>query len=155
VGAYVIGADEGEAYWFLDNLMTVKASSGLTGNRGLALLEAVMPPGSAPPPHVHEKEDEAWYVLEGAVEFRVAGKTLTARQGSFVFAPKGVENGFRVTSSTPLKVLAITWPAGFADFVRELGEPAGARTLPSHPKIDPERIVAVGKKHGIHVLPPH
>ena len=83
MGAYVIGADQGEAYWFLDNLMTVKASSGLTGNRGLALLEALMPPGSAPPPHVHEEEDEAWYVLEGAVEFTVAEKTFTARQGSF------------------------------------------------------------------------
>ena len=154
MGAYVIGADEGEAYWFLDNLMTVKASSDLTGNRGFALLEAVMPPGSAPPPHIHERDDEAWYVLEGEVEFNVVGQIFTADSGSFVFAPKGEEHGFRVTSSTPLKVLAMSWPAGFADFVQELGEPAVARTLPPEPKIDPERIVAVGQKHGIRVVPP-
>ena len=152
--AYVISADQGEAFWFLDNLMTVKASRDLTGNDGFAMLEALIPSGSAPPPHIHEHDDEAWYVLEGEVEFTVAGRSLNAGPGSFVFAPKGVQHGFRVTSSTPLKILTMTWPAGFADFVRELGEPAADRTLPPEPKIDPERIVAIGRKHGITILPP-
>jgi len=154
MGAYILQANEGDPYWFLDNLMTVKAASDLTGNRGFALLEAVLPPGSAPPPHIHESEDEAWYVLEGEVEFRVAEKAMKATPGSFVFAPKGVEHGFAVASSSPLRVLIMTWPGTFADFVRELGDRAPARTLPPQPKIEPDRIVAIGEMFGIRVLPP-
>ena len=65
-GHYTLSKDGGDAIWFLGGLMTVKASRTQTGN-AFAIVEFTLPPGFAPPPHIHHMEDEAFYILEGAV----------------------------------------------------------------------------------------
>jgi ketosteroid isomerase-like protein/quercetin dioxygenase-like cupin family protein len=84
---YALAADEGEAIWFLGNLLTVTAFGAATGG-ALAVLESLGRPGAATPRHVHWREDEAFYVLDGALrgycgdqEWRGAGDVRLAAAG--------------------------------------------------------------------------
>ena len=82
--------DEGtRSLWVLGELLTYKIPSQQTGG-AYVLFEAATPPGAGPPPHVHHREDEAFYVLEGQYEFLNGRETLRAGAGSLLYVPKGV-----------------------------------------------------------------
>ncbi|MFF5264698.1 quercetin 2,3-dioxygenase [Actinomadura viridis] len=139
--------DEGEAFWFLGSLVTVKAAGARTRGR-LTVLEFVNPPGFAPPLHRHLEEDELFYVLSGAVRFHCDGETLAAGPGDFVHLPVGLPHTFRVGPDEPLRCLQITTPSGFEDFVASTGGPAGERRLPDPPAGDvPPDPAALGEAH--------
>ncbi len=96
---------------------TLKASSEQT--RGA--FEVIELTGAGgPPPHVHREREEAFYVLEGSVQFVLGDDTVEAGQGSFVFVPCGIRHGFRVTPGA--RALVFISPAGLEGFFRELGE---------------------------------
>jgi hypothetical protein len=61
--------------WVVDELMTLKASAEHTG-RAYSLTDSVVPSGGGPPPHVHHREHEAFWVLEGELEVQVGEKHL-------------------------------------------------------------------------------
>src|SRR3982750_3870596 len=94
-GAVLRGPGAGASVWFLGNLMVVKATAQGT-NGAFVLLESLIPAGASPPMHIHEREDEACWVLEGEVTFRCADETFAATPGSFVFLPRNVPHTFRV-----------------------------------------------------------
>src|SRR5438034_7550844 len=73
--------DEGEALWFLGTLATVKASGKETDGR-VAVIEHLAPRGSGSPLHVHHREDEWFYVIEGELTFWVGGEVIDAPAGS-------------------------------------------------------------------------
>lgn len=150
---YALAAGEGEATWFLATLMTVKAGGAQTGN-AFTLLEWQAPPGFGPPPHIHHNEDEAFYVLEGALTVTCGDRTWRAEPGSFVWLPRGIVHSFVVDGNSPLKGLQITAPAGFERFIAELGEPAPALTLPPPAAPDVERLVAVSARYGVAIVGP-
>jgi quercetin dioxygenase-like cupin family protein len=77
---------EGDIFWAFGVLVTVKASSGETGDK-VAVTEQFGPKGVGSPLHVHHNEDEWFYILDGEVTFWVAGKVIVASAGSFVFRP--------------------------------------------------------------------
>ena len=77
-------ADEGDTTWFFNALMTTKASSAETGG-AYSLTEHVITPASTPPMHVQVDEDEAFYILDGEVEFEVDGQVALATPGTFAF----------------------------------------------------------------------
>jgi len=81
----VLQADEGEAIWFLDTLVTVKAASESTGSWALVEIAAA---GHAPPLHAHHSEDEAFYVLEGEMSIICGDRRFNAAAGSFVLIPR-------------------------------------------------------------------
>ena len=89
--AYLLAADEGQALWFLRNRMTVKATVQSTGG-AYGLLESLIAPGFSPPLHVHHREDEAFYVIEGTLTMRCGDRTFRAEPGSFVFLPRDVHD---------------------------------------------------------------
>jgi mannose-6-phosphate isomerase-like protein (cupin superfamily) len=64
-------------------------------------------------PHVHEGEDDAFYILEGELTFQFGGEEASAQPGTFVLVPPGVEHGFRNDSEVPVRMLNIHAPAGF------------------------------------------
>jgi quercetin dioxygenase-like cupin family protein len=76
-------AEEGEALWFLGFLVFVKASSESTDGR-VAVIEHLGPRGAGSPLHVHSREDEWFYVIEGELTFWVGGDVIKGRAGSFV-----------------------------------------------------------------------
>ena len=89
------GRDDGEATWFFNALMTTKASMAETGG-AYSLTEHLVTAASNPPMHVQVDEDEAFYILEGEVEFEVDGQVVTATPGTFAFVARGAAHRFRV-----------------------------------------------------------
>lgn len=150
---YLRRVDEGPAFWFLGNLVTIKASGAETGGR-LTVAEFVNPPGFAPPLHRHQVEDEMFYVLSGSARFHCADKELHAGPGDFVLLPFGVAHTFVVGANEPLRALQITTPAGFENFAAEAGCPASERRLPGPALIDPAALGHAASRHGIEVLGP-
>ncbi len=152
VTPYLTRADEGEVLWFLGTLVTVKAAGAQTGGR-LTVVEIVHPPGFAPPLHRHLVEDEAFYVLDGTVQFRSGERVLDAGPGDFVLLPARQPHTF-VVGPQALRTLQITTPSGFEDFAADVGEPARERRLPEPAAIDPVALGHAAHRHAIELLAP-
>jgi mannose-6-phosphate isomerase-like protein (cupin superfamily) len=154
VGGYGLREGEGEARWWLGSLTTMKATGKETGGR-YTLVEVLEPEGADGPLHVHYREDEGFWILEGELTFTIGNETLKASPGSFVFGPKGVAHRYRVDSG-PARILFILSPSGFEDFIHASSDPAGSLTLP--PPQDPpdeaemERLAALARRHGAEIL---
>src|SRR5213080_3789808 len=86
-----------------------------------ALWEAIVPPGGGPPPHVHSREEEGFYVLEGEITFFVGDKRLVASAGMFANLPVGTPHSFKNESSRPAKMLIVVAPAGLEQMFFEFG----------------------------------
>ena len=146
--------EEGEALWFFGALVIVKASSETTAGR-VTVIEHLAPEGSGPPVHVHHREDEWFYVIEGDLTFWVGGRIIKAPTGSFVYGPRDIPHTFKVTSPQA-RSLVVTEPAGFEKFMRALGEPAAAHTIPPASVLLPsrDRIIAAATQFGLEILGP-
>jgi quercetin dioxygenase-like cupin family protein len=154
VQGYHVAADEGDAYDFLGTLSQIKASRTSTAG-ALAVVQQLLPPGFAPPPHVHHDEDEAFYLLSGEVVADVGGQQVAARTGSFLWLPRGVQHGFVVSGDGPCSMLVITTPAGFDGFVAEVGTPTTVTDrLPEPSEPDVPRLVEIASRYGIEFPPP-
>jgi mannose-6-phosphate isomerase-like protein (cupin superfamily) len=144
----------GEAFWFLGQLITIKASAETSGG-GLSLIEALVGKGPGAPLHVHHRDNEWFFVLEGEMAFWVGGTVIEAPAGTFVYGPREIPHTFDVISSQARFLLG-TDPAGFDGFVRMVGEPAKTLTLPppadSPPDMGP--LVAAAEQFGIEILGP-
>ena len=149
---YANARDGAPAYWSLGTLLTMRATAEQTGG-AYSLMEETMPKGTEPPPHVHHDEDEAFYLLEGALTVRVGEETFTAEPGSFVFCPRDVPHLLTVESDVA-RMLVLCTPGGLDAMFVELGEPAPDRTPP--PAVGPpdvDRVVAVAARYGAELLP--
>src|SRR6266705_637300 len=146
--------DEGEALWFLGVLATIKAASEMTSGR-VAVIEHLAPEGAGSPLHVHHREDEWFYIIEGNLIFWVGGRTIEASAGSFVYGPRDIPHTFTVTSPEA-RFLLVAEPAGFENFMRTLSVPATARTIPpaTVPPPSMERIMAAAAQYGLEIVGP-
>ncbi len=115
-----------------------------TGGRYTMFLN-VTPPGSGPPPHWHDHEDEWFYVLEGRVEFFHDGKWTEVPPGASVFMPRGSVHTFRNVGDTLLKQVIHTAPSGFETFFARVAEEFHRDGGP-----DVARVVEISAEHGIH-----
>ena len=145
---------EGEARWWFDGLATIKATKEQTGGH-YTLVEVLEPEGEGPL-HVHYREDEGFWVLEGQLTFEVGEETIKAGPGSFVFGPKDVPHRFTVESG-PARLLFILSPAGFEEFVYATSEPAKEHALPPAPEGPPseaemEHLRALARQYGGELL---
>jgi len=146
--------DDGEARWVVGMLVIFKATSETTGGR-VAVVDHLAPQGAGPPLHVHTREDEWFYIIDGAVRFWVGGQVIEAKAGSFVYGPRNVPHTFLVTS--PLaRFLVVAEPAGFEAFLRKISEPARALTVPPVEVVapPPERMIAIAAEYGVEILGP-
>ena len=116
-------AGEGERIWIVGDTMTLKATEQTTGG-SLVLLENLTAPGGGPPPHIHTREDEFWYVLDGTFEIRIGDEVHVLGPGGFAYAPRGTAHNFRNTADTPSRVLVGFTPGGMGEFFRAAGQPA-------------------------------
>jgi mannose-6-phosphate isomerase-like protein (cupin superfamily) len=148
-----IAAEAGQAVWFTQNRMTIKATSAMTGG-AFGLVEAVGPAGSSPPLHVHHREDEAFWVLEGTLTVRCGDRTFTAGPGSFTFLPRGVPHTFVVEGDAPVRLLSICVPGGFEEYFVAAGRPAGDDGLPPNVPPDVAMLREVGERYGLEIVGP-
>ena len=97
--------------------------------------------GQGPPLHVHADLEEAFYVVEGEVEFEVDGKTTKATPGTFILSPRGVPHKFRLVSPEPAKLFKIISPPGFEKFLEDIdGESDLNRILEASKKYNTEWV---------------
>ena len=149
-----LSQEEGLAFWFLNNLITVKATTESTGG-SYSLCHQVSPPESATPYHLHHFEDEAFYILEGESTFICDGKKTIAGPGEYLFLPRGIPHGIRVTGPKPTIMLILAMPGtGFVGMMQEMGEPAAERVLPKPAPPDMEKLTRLCAKYGIDILGP-
>ncbi|MEN3280837.1 MAG: hypothetical protein V7607_1977 [Solirubrobacteraceae bacterium] len=154
IAPIALNPDEGEALWFIGSLTTIKASSQSTAGR-VAVIEHLSPRGSGSPLHVHHREDEWFYVMQGELTLWVGGQLMNAPAGSFVYGPRDTPHTYIVSSDTA-RFLVVSEPAGFDDFVRKLAQPAAKRVIPP-PETEPTDVAVMTRlaaEHGIEILGP-
>jgi quercetin dioxygenase-like cupin family protein len=121
-----------------------------------ALWEAVVPPGGGPPPHVHSREEEGFYVLEGEITLTTGDQRLVASAGTFANMPVGTPHAFKNEGSRPARMLISVAPAGLEGTFFEFGVPLteGATTALPPTKEEIEKLLAVAPKYGIEIRLP-
>jgi quercetin dioxygenase-like cupin family protein len=148
LGVSFVRTGEGQSLWVVGDTYTVKATGESTGG-AFALLEASIPPGSGPPPHVHTREDEAFYLLDGVLEISAGQETSLARAGDFVYLPRGIVHWFTNPSIAAARALILITPAGFERFFSDAGTAArpGEQAPPFNPD-EAERLAELTRRYG-------
>jgi mannose-6-phosphate isomerase-like protein (cupin superfamily) len=118
-----------ESIWFTDSLMRVHVAPEDT-NDAYALVEALVPPGHMPPPHIHERDAESFFLLEGEITVYLQEGETVVRPGQAAHIPAGVPHTIRVTGTGPARAVLVSAPGGFAEYVRACGRPAEREALP-------------------------
>jgi mannose-6-phosphate isomerase-like protein (cupin superfamily) len=131
---YVVGAGEG-----VEGADPELKASAASTDGALTLIESRTTGGA--PPHVHSREDECMYVVEGSITVRCGDDLFRAGPRSFVFLPRGTPHSWDVQGDEAV-VLIITVPGGFEGFLREWHDAEGSARD------------AVAARHGIRMLPP-
>ncbi len=121
--------------WHLGTLMIWHLVGHQTDDT-LSLGEVVVRAGSEPPMHIHAREDETWFVIDGEVVFQRGLERLTLRSGDAIFLPRGIAHGFAIRGETA-RMLHVYTPAGLEDAHREASVPAERRELPPAPEGPP------------------
>ena len=141
--------------WYSGSLMTFLATAEDTQGQ-FALIEAVARKGNVPPPHIHHREEETFYVLEGEMTVSVGDRTIKATPGTTVIVPRGVVHSFTIESQQ-LRVLILLTPAGMEGWFKEFSVPAPAMTLPPAPEVpysEIQKMLEVGPQYGIEFVLP-
>ncbi len=143
-------ADTGFMYWGPGDSYTILVTGAQSGG-AYFMLECRVPPGGGPPPHIHEREDEAFFLLQGTVTLTVSGQTIVAKQGDFAHIPRRAVHTFRNDGTETVRMLAIFSPAGmegwFAEAYREAPDRTATPPPPSPEML--ERMVAAAPKYGV------
>jgi quercetin dioxygenase-like cupin family protein len=138
----------GDVYRFL--------ATGEDTNGKYALWEAIVPPGGGPPPHVHSREEEGFYVLEGEITVHVGEERIVATAGMFANMPVGSLHSFKNETDRPARMLISVAPAGLEEMFFEVGVPVaqGATTSAPPTKEEIDKIVEIASRYGIEIRLP-
>ena len=144
--------DEGEARWWLGSLAVIKVTAAETAGL-MSVVEITDPPGSETPWHVHHREDEGFWILEGSATFQVGDMTIDAQVGDYLFGPRDVPHRYTV-GPDGCRMLFLMTPGGFEKLVVGMSEPARNRTLPplSDQEPDWDHVAAVAAANGCELL---
>src|ERR1022692_3092986 len=96
-----------------------------------AIIEVTVAPGGGAPLHVHADLDDSFSLLDGQLAMRCGEHTFLASPGDYVVLPSGVPHTFRVVGSQPARMLQVHQDDSFLRFIRAVGVPATARTVPA------------------------
>jgi quercetin dioxygenase-like cupin family protein len=121
-----------------------------------AMFEAIVTPGGGPPPHVHSREEEGFYVLDGEITFQIDDERIVAHAGTFANMAIGVLHSFKNETDRPARMLISVSPAGLENMFFEIGQavPVGAQTAPKPTKDDIEKLLSVAPRYGIEIKLP-
>jgi mannose-6-phosphate isomerase-like protein (cupin superfamily) len=147
-----VASDEGEARWWFSSLAVIKVTAADTAGQ-MTLVEVAEPPGADGPLHVHHREDEGFWILEGDATIEIGDRVYEAHTGDFVFGPRGIPHRYTV-GSNGCRLLFIMTPGGFEKLVVEMSQPAESRTLPppSDEEPDWEHVASVARENGCELL---
>ena len=141
-GIHHVPAGQGPCIRYGGQEMHVKLGAAQS-NGEMTVIEDVIPPDSGPPLHVHEKESETYFVLEGQFEFVCGADKVTGGAGTFVFAPRGLPHRYKNIGTTPGRMLFGFTPGGIEAFFTELG---------AQKELNPQILTEIARRHGITML---
>jgi mannose-6-phosphate isomerase-like protein (cupin superfamily) len=140
----LVGPEDGKL-GFLGSIGCRHMIDGGETDQGFSLLEHPMSPRAlAAPLHLHTREDEYSYVLEGKMGALLGDEVVTAEAGDLVFKPRNQWHTFWNAGDEPCRILEILAPAGFEEFFKELADMGGAINA------DPADLTALGERYGLH-----
>jgi mannose-6-phosphate isomerase-like protein (cupin superfamily) len=153
---FVQGRSIENSRWYMGNVMTFLVNSEQTDG-AFSMTEYLSKPGNEPPAHVHDREDEFIYVLEGRVDAYIGKEVFSAGQSEGVYFPKFIPHTFRILTPQ-LRMLIWMSPGGFEGYFRDMSEPARSLGLPEHAvnyaEVDMGHALREGIKRGISFLSP-
>jgi len=145
MGAVIHLPGEGERVGSDASSVTIKAT-GEDTDGSFYLGESNVEPGfPGPPPHVHKRLHDMFYVLAGTLTMRVGDETLELGPGSFACIPPGVVHTFSNRSEQPVRFLNFNTPAGWENYMRDLDTTLAAGTP------TPEQIARIASRHDFQV----
>jgi mannose-6-phosphate isomerase-like protein (cupin superfamily) len=140
----------GETRGRLDHALKVGAAE--TGGAYALRAGAPMSPGRWVAEHIHHREEEAWYVLSGALTFRIGGQTVEAPAGTFVLVPRGIVHSFGNAGTSPATYLELFSPAGMEGYFEErfgLEQATPRAANADYAGLDPAVHGALAQKYGM------
>ena len=146
----------GPSKWYMGTLMTNLAETKDT-NGAFLLVQGTLVPGTEPPPHVHSREDELFYVLEGEFDVYVGEDIFTVETGQCVFLPRLKPHTF-IIRSPRIRLLTLVTPAGLEEVFRDMSTPAEKLEAPSgaltYSQADLNQTVQRFTEYGVRILNP-
>jgi quercetin dioxygenase-like cupin family protein len=138
----------GDVYRFL--------ATGKDTNGKYATFEVIVRPGGGPPPHVHSREEECFYILDGEITLGAGNDRIVATAGTFINLPTGMPHSFKNESDKPAKMLITVAPAGFEEMFFEVGAPLAEGSTIALPPTEEEikKLMNVTAKYGIEIRSP-
>jgi quercetin dioxygenase-like cupin family protein len=146
-------ADSGDTFWGPGDVYRFLITGAETAGAYFAM-EAFVPPGGGPPPHIHRNEDETFYVVEGSCDFRLGDERITAGVGDFVNVPRGAVHCFHNAGTLPARMILTFTPANIEKFFEETLERALDPTQPPPDNIDEvaARYAAAAPRYGLEFI---
>lgn len=149
-----VPAGTGPAYCGPGDRITFLITGAETGG-AFFMAEVSVAPGGGPPPHVHSREEETFYLLQGSLALRVGGKVLNASAGDFIYIPRGTLHSFKNVGEETAKMLVVATPAGLEHFFAEAFFPAAdVAEIPQIGEALIGRLMNAAPKYGLQLLPP-
>jgi quercetin dioxygenase-like cupin family protein len=143
-------AETGPAFWGPGDRYTFLVTGEQTGG-AYFVMEALVPPGGGPPPHIHRNEDETFYLVEGECNIVIGATVIHAKAGDFVNVPRGTVHCFSNCGTTTARMIVTFTPSGMEGFFRETLEPAVDRHVvpPRNNAAVADRYIAAAAKYGL------
>jgi len=145
-----VPAESGPTYWGPGDRYTFLVTGAQSGG-AYCIVDVRVAFGGGPPPHIHEREDESFYLLEGSLTMTIGDQALEVAAGDFVQVPRGIAHTFTNTSAGMARMLAFFSPAGMEHWFTEAFDPAPDR-VSTPPPPTPEmiaRMIAAAPHNGV------
>jgi quercetin dioxygenase-like cupin family protein len=144
-----------QSVWYAGWLLTFLATGEDTGGQ-FALMEQIARKGNVPPRHIHHREDETFYVIEGEMTFSIGDRTIKATPGTMIFAPRDIAHSFTIDSEQ-VRILVQVAPAGAEGFFKACSVPAPSMTLPPPAEVpysEIQKMMALAPEYGFEFVLP-
>ena len=151
----LLNQGEGNSFWVLGDLYSFKVT-GKETNNAFTVIEQIIQPQSGPPPHVHHREDEIFYVLDGRFSFLCGDRQTVFETGSFIYIPRGTLHTFKNVEDRQGKLIVTITPAGLEEFFYAIGSPA--TNLAGPPAFDPgiiDKLMQLAKAYQMDIVMPN
>ena len=143
----VIVEPDGGKTWNIFSLQIVGKIMSEQTDGAYSVVLSTTPPNGGPPLHVHDREDEVFYVLEGTYEFTYGQQKKVVGKGALVHLPRKLPHGFRNVGDTPGLLLNTITPGGFEQFFEEIDQ------LPKNQPLDRQKVQEIASTYGLKFLP--
>ncbi len=149
--AIVLGPGEGRTIQMSPvEQVVIKLGNGESGS-DFEFAEVKLKPNGGPPEHIHFELDEAFYVMRGTVRVKIGEEIIEAKQGSFVFIPRGTRHAFVNSGTEDGTLVAVSSAVGLEAYLREIAE--ALRKMPPGPP-DMEALAPILEKYKVEIVGP-